>query len=95
MNAEPASANCGTWVTGGDLVGKYTTTPTVTDGKPALEAFVPAWTTFASKGTFTNRIKAPNKPAQTGSGIYLPKSNSAWGFFLGKTRGGRIELTVQ
>ncbi len=81
-------------VSGGDLVSKITTTPTVTAGKPTLDAFVPAWTAVPSKGTFTNKIKAPNKPAETGSGIYLPKSNSAWGFFLGKTRGGRIELTV-
>ena len=28
-----------------------------------------------------------------GAGIYLPKSNSAWGYFPGTTLGGRIELT--
>ena len=29
-----------------------------------------------------------------GSCVYLPKSNSAWGFFPGTSVGGRIELTI-
>ena len=36
----------------------------------------------------------PGPTVVNGSGIYLPKSNSAWGYFRGKTDGGRIELTV-
>ena len=54
------------------------------------------WTGVVVKvGKFNATVALPGviKPVK-GSGLYLPKSHSAWGFFPGKTVGGRIELTV-
>jgi|GEM_PF-2394857 len=49
----------------------------------------------ADAGQFRIRVQVPGitKPV-TGSGLYLPKSNSAWGYFPGTTLGGRVELTA-
>ena len=55
------------------------------------------WTGAKAKtGKFAATVLVPTitKPVK-GSGLYLPKSNSAWGFFPGTTVGGRIELSVQ
>jgi hypothetical protein len=39
-------------------------------------------------------VKDPARSKKViGSGIYLPKTNSAWGYFPGATVGGRIQLT--
>ena len=54
------------------------------------------WTGVNQKlGKFTATVTVPTitKPVK-GRGLYLPKSNSTWGFFPGTTIGGRIELTV-
>ena len=92
VSALPAGAGTLT-ISGGNLASSNTTARTITAGKPTVNALVPAWTAFPLKGTFTAKIKTPANPRTvTGSGIYLPKSNSAWGFFPGTTLGGRIEL---
>ena len=93
VSALPAGAGTLT-ISGGNLASTNTTARTITAGKPTVNALVPAWTAFPLKGTFTAKIKTPANPRTvTGSGIYLPKSNSAWGFFPGTTLGGRILLT--
>ena len=89
----PAGAGTLT-ISGGNLASSNTTARTITAGKPTVNALVPAWTAFPLKGTFTAKVKTPaNARTVTGSGIYLPKSNSAWGFFPGTTLGGRMVLT--
>ena len=93
VSALPAGAGTLT-ISGGNLASSNSSARTITAGKPTVNALVPAWTAFPLKGTFTAKIKTPANPRTvTGSGIYLPKSNSAWGFFPGTTLGGRILLT--
>ena len=54
------------------------------------------WTGVSkATGKFTAKLILPGTTkAVTGNGLYLPKSNSAWGYFPGTTIGGRIQLTV-
>lgn len=83
-------------LSGGNLAGDETATVTVTAGVPALSGSLQAWTGVKPKvGKFAAKVAVPNvtKPVK-GSGLYLPKSNSAWGFFPGSSVGGRIELSV-
>ena len=45
-------------------------------------------------GTFRAKIKDPARSLPVNaSGIYLPKTNTAWGYFPGTTVGGSITLT--
>lgn len=49
----------------------------------------------AKTGQFTGKVLVPGvtKPV-TGRG-YLPRDGRAWGYFLGITDGGRIQLKVR
>ena len=63
---------------------------------PAVGSALKTWTGVNKKvGKFKATVAVPNivKPVK-GSGLYLPKTNSAWGFFPGTAVGGRIQLTV-
>ncbi|MEQ1861304.1 MAG: DUF4394 domain-containing protein [Chthoniobacteraceae bacterium] len=66
-------------------------------GIPTLPAgALKTWTGVKQKvGKFSATVTVPGitKPVK-GSGLYLPKSSSAWGFFPGTTVGGSINLTV-
>ena len=82
---------------GGNLggMGDQVTVVEVTNGVPATPAgSLKGWTGVSARsGKFIAKIQLPDVTRLvTGSGLYLPKSNSAWGFFPGKTVGGRIEL---
>jgi hypothetical protein len=82
-------------VAGGNLATDSAASTSVTAGAPAKTALVPSWVASPMKGTFVAQVKDPARTrGVTASGIYLPKSNSAWGFFRGTTVGGRIELSV-
>ena len=67
-----------------------------TKGVPTVPAgSLKTWTGVSAKvGKFSATVAVPTvaKPVK-GSGLYLPKSNSAWGYFPGTTVGGRIQLT--
>ena len=76
-------------VTGGNLASSSTAV-TITAGKPTLGPVVTLWKATTSTGLFAVKVK--NTPG-VGGGIYLPKSQTAWGYFHGTTVGGRIELT--
>jgi hypothetical protein len=94
----PGMAGAGTVTLSGSTFGAAEVSAVnVVAGIPATPAnSLDGWAGLkASVGIFRARIKLPTqtKPV-TGSGIYLPKSNTAWGFFPGTTLGGRIELTV-
>jgi hypothetical protein len=82
---------------GGDLESDESNSVTITAGVPTVPTgSLKAWTGVTQKkGTFTAKITVPSiaRPV-TGRGVYLPKSDRAWGWFPGKTIGGRIELTV-
>lgn len=84
-------------LSGGNLAATQTTPVTVSAGVPtAPSGSLRTWTTVSpASGRFAAKVIVPGiSPAVEGSGIYLPKSNSAWGFFPGKVVGGRIKLTV-
>ncbi len=83
-------------LSGGDLAGTESVSVAIsTTGIPAVPTgSLKAWTGVSPKvGKFTAKVQVPGiaKPV-TGSGLYLPKSQTAWGFFPGKTVGGRIQL---
>ena len=93
---DPLLTGAGTLsLNGGDLaVDESAAVAISTLGIPAIPTgALKTWK--AAKGTFKATVQVPGvtKPVK-GSGLYLPKSNSAWGFFPGTTVGGRIELTV-
>lgn len=96
--AGPALGSAGTLtLSGGDLTLAQTQAVTVSArGVPNLSALVPKWTAAAAKvGTFTASLRLPEATKNvTATGVYLPKSKTAWGYFPGTTEGGRIELTA-
>jgi hypothetical protein len=84
---------------GGNLSADETNSVTISTGgipAPAAVSALKTWTGVKPKlGKFSATIAIPGIPKPVkGSGLYLPKSNSAWGFFPGKTIGGSIELKV-
>jgi hypothetical protein len=84
-------------LSGGNLAGPETSAATVTDGAPApFSGSLAGWGVLpAEVGKFLPRVHVPGMSRPSGgSGIYLPKSNRAWGYFQRTTVGGRIELTV-
>jgi CSLREA domain-containing protein len=82
-------------LSGGNLAVDEDTAVTVTAGRPTVPTgTLRSWLTYPNLGIFGARVKVPGLPIPVyGAGVYLPKSNSAWGFFPGTTVGGRIELT--
>ena len=86
-------------ISGGNLAADQTGAATISalgiPGTLPLGALT-AWTGVKQKvGKFSAKVTVPTltKPVSA-KGIYLPKSNRAWGFFPGTTVGGSIELTV-
>ena len=86
-------------LSGGNLDTKQNSPVTIAaSGVPTLPltSSVKTWKAVSvKKGKFTVTVLVPGitKPVK-GSGIYLPKSNSAWGYFPGTTDGGRIQLSL-
>ncbi len=83
---------------GGNLVAPLTVATTASAGVPTASTVFPSWRISLNRagqtGQFTAKVKTPtNLKSVSGSGVYLPKSNSAFGWFPGTTLGGRIELT--
>ena len=82
-------------VAGGNFPTPISTAIIAANGQPsAASVLVPRWIVNASAGTFVPQVKNAANRRVNGAGIYLPKSNRAWGYFPGTTVGGRIELTV-
>ncbi len=83
-------------VAGGDLAAPISIQTNASNGNPANTTVVSSWTVNRSSGAFAAHV---NDPAQAGflraAGVYLPKSNRAWGFFPGSTVGGSIGLSVR
>jgi hypothetical protein len=79
---------------GGNLNADEENIVTVTAGVPALVGSLKAWTGVKAKvGRFSAKVEVPAFPKPVkGAGLYLPKSARAWGYFPGKTDGGRIDL---
>ena len=83
---------------GGNLAASLVVATTATDGLPLASVAFPGWKVSLSRagrtGLFAAKVKDPARArAVTGGGVYLPKSNSAWGYFPGTSEGGRIQLT--
>ena len=88
------SGSCTLTLAGGNLASPITTATSAASGKPALSTAIPAWLAKPATGIFVARVKTPASfRAVKGSGIYLQKSHSAWGTFLGTPVGGSISLT--
>ncbi len=91
--ALPAGA-CTLTLAGGSLASPTTSANSATSGKPTLSTAIPAWLVKPAIGTFFMRVKTPGSfRVVKGSGIYLPKSHSAWGTFPGMPVSGSILLT--
>ena len=81
-------------VSGGDLATPINTTTVAVAGKPTSKPTIAVWVAYPLSGTCFVTIKHPAFPAGArGSGIYIQKTNSAWGYFKGTTVGGRLDLT--
>ena len=84
-------------LSGGNLVVDETGPVLVTLGLPVLPTgSLKGWAGVkVTVGQFRAKVQVPGftKPV-TGGGVYLPKSQTAWGYFPGTTVGGRIELTT-
>lgn len=92
----PLPSGAGTLsVEGGNLATDTSEANAISAGKPAATTLVPAWIVNSAKGTFTVSVKDPARLKRVaGTGVYLPKTNSAWGFFPGTTVGGRVKISV-
>lgn len=84
-------------IDGGDLLPRdeLGENVAVIGGRPNLPLGVlQSWVTVPKYGVFFAGLKIPDRPGVVrGRGLYLPKSNSAAGFFPGTTVGGRIVLS--
>jgi len=85
-------------LTGGNLVAAQSSGVVIpaTGIPPVPTGALTSWTGVTMKaGKFSGKVTVPGvvKPV-VGKGLYLPKSNRAWGFFPGTTVGGSNELTV-
>ncbi len=84
-------------LSGGDLTADESSTVPIVAGKPAFPvgSLVSWGRVDPATGKFTPKVRIPGLPRPvTGTGLYLPKSHTAWAFFPGTTIGGRIALTV-
>ncbi len=80
-------------LSGGNLAANLTIPTIATNGIPAnTTPSIAFWMVKPLTGTFTTKVYRAPSLRVGGSGVYLPKSNSAWGYFPGTTLGGRIEL---
>jgi hypothetical protein len=82
--------------TGGNLAAPIILNTSASAGVPVLSSIFSTWARTASIGTFRVKVvTTPGTRAKFASGIYLPKSHSACGYFPGTTVGGSITLTQQ
>ncbi len=84
-------------LSGGNLAATETNAVMVTTGVPAVPTgSLKTWkVTTAKTGRFTLTVAVPGiVRSVTGKGVYLPKSGLAFGFFPGKTLGGRVVLSL-
>ncbi|MCB1061552.1 MAG: choice-of-anchor D domain-containing protein [Verrucomicrobiae bacterium] len=81
-------------LTGGDLASNSMEAVNLFNGRPELPTpFIRFWVPVRSTGIFRVRVLDPDRGRVVpGDGVYLQKSQSAWGFFPGSTEGGRISL---
>ncbi|HEV7403994.1 MAG TPA: DUF4394 domain-containing protein [Chthoniobacteraceae bacterium] len=70
---------------------------TIANGRPAVPAgSLKSWFAYPKTGTFLAGLKVTNRPGSVlARGVYLPKSNTAWGCFPGVSVGGRVVLSTQ
>ncbi len=79
----------------GDLISDVIVSTTVTNGLVAPADELRRFKTFFSNGVFLATLSHSDlDQARKGRGVFLPKSNSAWGYFPGSTEGGKIELST-
>jgi len=93
----PGSGSATLTLSGGNLAADETTAVTVNGGIPAVPAgSLVGWAGVRPNiGKFSVRIRVPGSARPIiGGGLYLPKSQSAWGYFPGLTEGGRIQLEI-
>ncbi len=80
-------------ITGGNLPAELISTTTASGGRPTLTPLIRTWNVDVTRGTFRSFLYTPIRSSRIScSGIYLPKSQSAWGYFKGNTVGGRLDM---
>ena len=82
-------------LTGGGLAAPFDIAASLAVGAPAKNPAIPFWVTYPVKGVFLGSLKTPVAPLGARcSGIYLQKTNTAWGYVAGPIVGGRIEISL-
>ncbi|MEK0449817.1 MAG: hypothetical protein RL088_2085 [Verrucomicrobiota bacterium] len=79
---------------GGNQAADRTIATTANAGVPVPTTPGVSFWLVKPNGGFTTKVQRTPLNKVGGSCVYLPKSNSAWGFFPGTSVGGRIELTI-
>lgn len=79
-------------LSGGDFPQPVSLATTATNGRVQPAGALLGWIVRPRSWSFVARIDDPDPGSIVGAGVYLPKSNSAAGFFAGKTVGGQIEV---
>jgi len=96
-NALLPAGNATLTLAGGNLGATEINPVTIsTKGIPTLTGSLKSWTGVAQKvGKFNVTVQIPGTTKLVkGSGLYLPKNQTAWGYFPGTTKGGGIQVTV-
>ncbi len=89
------SGNATMHLTGGGLVAPFDIATTLALGTPNRIPAIPFWVTYPVKGVFLGSLKTPAAPLGARcSGVYLQKTNTAWGYMAGPLVGGRIEISL-
>jgi hypothetical protein len=82
-------------LSGGDFPTLISTAVTLNSGLVTGPDPLVRWAAKDKNGRFEISVRPPGETRTTrGSGVYLPKSVSAFGWFKGTTVGGRVELTT-
>lgn len=83
-------------LSGGNLAADEEGEANIISGRVfAPDTSLAEWLPRLNFGTFNAKIRVPfARKAIGASGVYLPKTQRAWGYFNGSSVGGRIDLTV-
>ena len=89
------SGNAIMHLTGSGLAAPFDIAATLAFGAPTKNPAIPFWITYPVRGVFLASLKTPAAPlGARSSGIYLQKTNTAWGYVAGPIVGGRIEISL-
>ncbi len=80
---------------GAELPAPSFISTTATRGKLSATPEILSWTANARTGVFSAKVKPDSSgSAVRAAGVYLQKTNTAWGLFSGATVGGTVEVSA-